>query len=125
MIVRLAVTAAALGLAASAAAAQTPSRAAGERIARTYCAECHAVGLHGRSPLADAPPFRQLSRRYPRGGGLNDLLAKGMIVSDESPQEEGGAPRHPRMPQARLDEAQIGELKAYLEWLQGRGDRRR
>lgn len=101
-------------------AAQTPRQAAGERIARAYCAECHAVGRAGRSPLADAPPFRELHRRYPRGGGLNDLLSKGMIASD-TPQEEGGSPpRHPRMPQVRLDEAQIGDLTAYIGSLQRR-----
>jgi mono/diheme cytochrome c family protein len=94
----------------------TAGEAAGARIARTYCGECHAVG-RGKSPLADAPPFRDLHRRYPPGGGLNDLLAKGMIAS-ETPDEEGGAARHPRMPRVRLDEAQIGELTAYLQSIQ-------
>ena len=97
-------------------AAPTARQAAGERIARTYCSECHAVG-RGQSPLADAPPFRDLHKRYPPGGGLNDLLARGMITS-ETPAEEGGPARHPRMPQVRLDEAQIGELTAYLRSIQ-------
>jgi mono/diheme cytochrome c family protein len=111
--------AAALVLAVSAGgaeAAQTPKQAAGERLAKTYCAECHAVAK-GRSPLADAPPFRELYKRYPKGGGLNDLLAKGMVLP-VGPEEEGGASRHPRMPQVRLDEAQIGDLTAYLESIQ-------
>ena len=99
-------------LAGGAKARPSPRQAAGERIARTDCSECHAVGP-GKSPLADAPPFRDLHRRYPPGGGLNDLLAKGMITS-ETPVEEGGPARHPRMPQVRLDEAQIGDLTAYL-----------
>jgi mono/diheme cytochrome c family protein len=101
---------------AGAQAAQTPKQAAGERLARTYCAECHAVAK-GKSPLADAPPFRALHKRYPKGGGINDLLAKGMVLS-VGPEEEGAAARHPRMPQVRLDEAQIGDLTAYLESLQ-------
>ena len=105
-------------LAGAAEARPTAREAAGARIARTYCSECHAVG-RGQSPLADAPPFRQLHRRIPPGGGLNDLLAKGMIAS-ETPNEEGGAARHPRMPQVRLDEAQIGELTAYLKSIQTR-----
>jgi mono/diheme cytochrome c family protein len=102
-----------------AAAAQTARAKAGERLARTYCAECHAVAK-GKSPLADAPPFRELHKRYPKGGGLNDLLAKGMVLS-VGPEEEGSAPRHPRMPQVRLDEAQIGDLTAYLESIQPKG----
>ena len=113
--------AAALGLGLLAGGAQarpTAREAAGARIARTYCSECHAVG-RGPSPLADAPPFRDLHKRYPPGGGLNDLLAKGMIASD-SPNEEGGPARHPRMPQVRLDDAQIGELTAYLRSIQTR-----
>jgi len=110
----------ALALAGQAATAATPRQAAGARLAKTYCAECHAIGAKGRSPLADAPPFRRLSRRYPKGGGLNDLLAKGQIASETPEEEEGGRPHHPRMPQARLDEAQIGDLKAYIESLQRR-----
>jgi mono/diheme cytochrome c family protein len=103
-------------LAGAAQARPTAREAAGERIARTYCSECHAVS-GGKSPLADAPPFRELYRRYPSVGGLNDLLAKGMIRSD-TPEEEGGPARHPRMPQVRLDDAQIGELTAYLTSIQ-------
>jgi mono/diheme cytochrome c family protein len=106
--------------AAAAHAAAVPARvAAGERIARAHCGECHALG-RGRSPLADAPPFRDLHQRYPTGGGLADLLGEGMIAP-VSPQEEGGARRHPRMPQVKLDDAQIGELAAYLEWVQRPG----
>lgn len=120
MILKLSASAAVLAMmfaSQAAAAGLTPKQAAGRRIAKTYCAECHAIGP-GRSPLADAPPFRDLHKRFPKGGGLNDLLAKGMIASD-APQEEGeGPPRHPRMPQVRLDEAQIGDLTAYIQRLQ-------
>ncbi len=69
--------------------------AAGERIARRACGECHAVGP-GPSPFSDAPPFRDLHRRHPPGG-LAQLLKEGMLPSDK-PQEEGSSPRHPEYP---------------------------
>jgi len=88
----------------------------GRRIAQTYCGQCHALGA-GPSPLADAPPFATLHRRYPEGGGLSDLLGEGMI-SPATPPEEGQPRMHPCMPQAKLDEDQIGALVAYLRAVQ-------
>lgn len=93
-----------------------PSPEAGRRVAQAYCGACHGLGSDP-SPLADAPPFATLHRRYPKGGGLNDLLSKGMIATP-IPQEEGPAPRHPRMPQAALDDAEVGDLIAYLQSVQ-------
>src|SRR4051812_3438422 len=89
---------------------------AGARIAQTYCAGCHATGRSGSSPLAEAPPFRELSQR----GDLLDLLSEGMIAGPGL-QEEGERRRHPRMPSAPLDEAQLGDLVAYLRSIQAPG----
>jgi mono/diheme cytochrome c family protein len=89
----------------------------GRRIAQTYCGQCHALGA-GPSPLADAPPFATLHRRYPEGGGLGDLLGEGMIAP-ATPPEEGQPRMHPRMPQAKLDDDQVGALVAFLRSVQG------
>ena len=88
----------------------------GRRIAATYCGQCHSLGA-GPSPLKDAPPFARLHRRYPEGGGLEDLLGEGMIAP-ATPQEEGQPRLHPRMPQAQLDEDQVGDLIAFLKSVQ-------
>ncbi len=104
--------AAILVLALAANAAERPALP-GERIAQAYCAGCHAIGRSGASPLADAPPMRELGRR----GDLMDLLSEGMIAAP-GVQEEGERRRHPRMPAAPLDEAQLSDLLAYLRSIQ-------
>lgn len=89
----------------------------GQRVAQRACGGCHAVA-EGASPLADAPPFRNLHRRYP-AGGLPQLLAEGMLPADR-PQEEGSRPGHPRMPEAQLDLDEVAALTAYLRSLEPR-----
>ena len=107
-----------VGVAADAARAREPhAQQQGRRIAKTYCGQCHALG-EGPSPLADAPPFATLHRRFPTGGGLEDLLGEGMIAP-ATPQEEGQPRMHPRMPQAHLDEGEVADLIAYLKAAQG------
>jgi mono/diheme cytochrome c family protein len=97
-------------------AQQSDAERQGRRIARAYCGQCHALGS-GPSPLADAPPFPTLRRRYPDGGGLEDLLGEGMIAP-ATPPEEGQPRMHPRMPQAHLDEDQVTDLVAFLKAVQ-------
>ena len=87
----------------------------GQRIAQRHCGGCHAVAA-GDSPLADAPPFRNLHRRYP-AGGLAQLLDEGMLP-EVNPREEGGRPGHPRMPTAKLDLDEVAALTAYLRSLE-------
>ena len=107
---------AALLLLASAAEASQASRiAAGRVVARRNCGGCHATG-QGASPLAGAPPFRELYRRYP-AGGLEQLLQEGMLAPEEAP-EEGSARRHPRMPQVSLGPDEVANLKAFLQSLE-------
>lgn len=101
-------------------AAATPSSATliyGQRIAQSSCGGCHAVA-DGPSPLADAPPFRTLHRRYP-AGGLAQLLEEGMLPADR-PLEEGSQPTHPRMPTAALGSDEVAALTAYLRSLEPR-----
>lgn len=87
----------------------------GQRIAQRHCGGCHAVAA-GNSPLADAPPFRNLHRRYP-AGGLAQLLDEGMLP-EQHPAEEGARQGHPRMPTAKLDLDEVAALTAYLRSLE-------
>jgi mono/diheme cytochrome c family protein len=103
-------------LAASAALAAEPGQVGmGRGIAERHCGSCHATG-EGPSRLADAPPFRELYKRYP-AGGLGALLAEGMLTPDPS-LEEGVLPGHPRMPMVALGIDERNALTAYLRSLE-------
>lgn len=105
----------------STARAEAPEIAYGRRIAQANCGGCHAVGA-GASPLADAPPFRDLQKRY-GPGGLSGLLSEGMLAPDPPP-EEGSISLHPRMPSVKLDVEQRNALIAFLHSLESAsGDR--
>jgi mono/diheme cytochrome c family protein len=103
-------------------ARETDAQTHGRRIAEARCGQCHALG-EGPSPLADAPPFATLHRRYPEGGGLRDLLGEGMIAP-ATPPEEGQPRMHPRMPQARLDDDELAALISFLKAAQAPDDQR-
>jgi mono/diheme cytochrome c family protein len=78
--------------------------ARGRAIALVGCASCHAVDATGSSPLADAPPFREILRRR----SLDDIeagMAQGLVTS------------HPSMPPYVFRAAEIDDLRAYLETL--------
>lgn len=77
----------------------------GQILAETRCAACHAVGLTGTSPMAEAPPFRDLHTRYPVRF-LQEALAEGLTTA------------HPAMPQIELQPDEIRDLIAYLESLE-------
>ena len=120
MFARMLVTTAAvlLALTGAAHAAERPSPdkvIMGERLAQEYCGGCHAIAA-GPSPLADAPPFRDIHKRY-RAGGLPQLLQEGMLEPTSLP-EEGSPRRHPRMPMAALGVDQTAELSDYMKSLE-------
>lgn len=85
------------------AAATMPDR----QIAESLCAGCHAIGLEGDSPHADAPPFRTLSERYPVRL-LEEALAEGIAVGHED------------MPEFQLEADQVEQLIQYLESIQAK-----
>jgi cytochrome c len=97
--------AATLSLLSTASHAGDPKARRGEAIALTNCARCHAVGRHGASPLAEAPLFRELHRRYPVTD-LAEALAEGITTG------------HPTMPEFRLDPDEADNLITYLETLE-------
>jgi mono/diheme cytochrome c family protein len=79
---------------------------AGRAFAQAQCARCHAIGAAGASPLAGAPAFRELHRRYPVEQ-LAEALAEGITAGHAAP-----------MPEFALEPAQIADLLAYLRTLQ-------
>jgi mono/diheme cytochrome c family protein len=87
--------------------AQTLSPAAqrGRVFVQTNCAQCHATGLIGESPLPIAPPFRTLHKRYPVES-LQEALAEGIVTG------------HPSMPEFRLAPDQVQGVIAYLKSLE-------
>ena len=78
----------------------------GFTFAQTNCSQCHAIGRVGDSPVPEAPPFRTLHTRYPIED-LAEAFAEGITTG------------HPSMPQFQLDPAQINDLLAYLNSIQG------
>lgn len=77
----------------------------GQAFAQLHCAQCHAIGRFGDSPLAEAPPFRTLGTKYPVES-LAEAFAEGITTG------------HPTMPEFQLDVAQINDLLAYLASVQ-------
>jgi mono/diheme cytochrome c family protein len=83
----------------------SPAAQRGFRFVQTHCAQCHAIGKVGGSPLGIAPPFRELHLRYPVES-LEEALAEGIMTG------------HPSMPQFRLDPGEINSVIAYLKTLE-------
>ena len=103
---RLTLLCVALALSSSAALAQSGRVQRGQTFAQTNCSQCHAIGRVGESPIPEAPPFRTLHTHYP----IEDLAEA---------FAEGFTTGHPSMPQFQLDPAQINDLLAYLDSIQG------
>jgi mono/diheme cytochrome c family protein len=86
----------------------------GKMIAISQCGACHAVG-QGASPLADAPPLRQILHGY-----ASEALAENFV--------NGVKLGHPDMPQfdfsPRETEALVAYLRSIQEPLQPARDRR-
>jgi cytochrome c len=105
-ILTAAVTALTLLFGVTASYAEGPQVERGRALAEANCARCHAIGGTGESPLAKAPPFRTLHRRYPVEN-LAEALAEGIRTA------------HPGMPEFELQPGQINDLIAYLKSLEG------
>lgn len=102
---RFVVAATFLSLLAAQANAEGGDPALGQRLAQEWCAKCHAIGLVDKSPLAIAPAFRDLHKRYDVED-LEESFAEGILVG------------HPTMPVFRFDPDQINNLIAYLKTLE-------
>ncbi len=90
-----------VGTASHPALAQSPAEQ-GRAIAEQQCARCHAIGREGESPMHQAPPFRDIVKRYP-AEQLGEALAEGIVTG------------HPAMPEFTFRPAEIDALIAYLK----------
>lgn len=89
------------------------SASRGRAMAIVGCGSCHAIDAAGDSPMAIAPPFREIVRRR----GSEDL---GVAF------EQGLVTTHPAMPPYVFGASQIHDLTAYLDTLRdGAGSRAR
>ena len=80
---------------------EQPSLNRGRMIAERECARCHAVGRTGQSPHAKAPPFRELTKRYPV-----EHLVEGIVVG------------HGDMPEFLFEPDDVEALLAYIASLE-------
>jgi len=81
---------------------QAEAAGRGRQLAAGVCASCHAIGPAGASPMAAAPPFREVVRRYPLDD-LEQAFADGLVTS------------HPAMPAFVFRASEIDDLIAWLE----------
>jgi mono/diheme cytochrome c family protein len=86
-------------------AQQEPAVQRGLTFVRVHCAQCHSIDTVSESPLKIAPPFRDLSRRFPIES-LAPRLTEGIIAN------------HPTMPQFRLDADQVNDVIAFMKSLE-------
>jgi cytochrome c len=95
-----------LGLAtAPAPAAEKDLTDKGEVLVKEHCSRCHAIGKEGNSPHPEAPPFRNLSSRYPIED-LSESLAEGIVSG------------HPDMPIFVFSAADVEAIIDYLNSIQ-------
>ena len=79
----------------------------GRDLAITYCADCHEVGRGRTSPVAEAPPFREVVKGWPVEF-LAEALAEGISVNQHENVE---------MPEFAFESEQIDNLLTYLDSL--------
>ena len=65
---------------------QQSPRERGRILVERDCAGCHAVTRTGQSPHTMAPPFRELSKKYPIEH-LAESLAEGIVVGHKDRPE--------------------------------------
>jgi cytochrome c len=82
---------------------------AGQALAESRCARCHAVGASGTSPYPGAQPFRVYWQRWTRPA-LFSALKTGIIVE----HDQSGV----KLPEMKLTEDEIKHLFAYLDTIQ-------
>jgi len=78
--------------------------AKGLTIIEANCARCHAIGKEDVSKHPEAPPFREVVKRYPP-----DNLAEALA--------EGISSGHPDMPEFVFQPPEINAIVAYLNTL--------
>jgi len=87
-------------------AAGDSETAAGKAILEKNCARCHSIDATGVSPLAKAPPLREVYLKYP-------------IEQLEEGFAEGMGSRHRDMPQIQFSPDQVSAILSYLGGITG------
>ena len=102
----LALAAAAIALAVTAAAQVHPDAKTGKKIAEKLCVGCHIVGAQapGATVPADVPSFARIADKP---GQTAAAIAGAIVVP------------HPPMPQTNLTREEIGDVAAYILTLKG------
>ena len=90
---------------ASSTEAQSPTVQRGKAFVLSNCSACHSIDKITASPLAIAPPFRNLHLQYPVEN-LEESLGEGILTG------------HPTMPEFKLDPGQVSDVIAYLKSLE-------
>ena len=78
--------------------------AKGRAILTAKCARCHAIEREGDSPLAQAPAFRNLHKKYPVAT-IAEALAEGIVTG------------HPDMHSTPFLQDEIDGIVGYIESL--------
>lgn len=95
---------AALNLGATGLSAQSSDIDRGKAILQKKCARCHALGMTDQSHHPQAPPFRDVVKRYPVEY-LAEALAEGIVSG------------HPDMPEFVFQPDEINAILTYLDSL--------
>lgn len=77
----------------------------GADLVRENCARCHAIDMTSISPRKEAPPFRDVVKKY-EPEALEEALAEGIVTG------------HNDMPEFEFEPEQISAIIAYLQSLQ-------
>ncbi|MCC6948825.1 MAG: cytochrome c [Bradyrhizobiaceae bacterium] len=73
----------------------------GKSLLTEQCGRCHQVAATGKSPLAEAPTFSEVMRRY-KPDQLEEALAEGLSTG------------HPAMPEFTFEPDDVAAILAYL-----------
>ena len=91
------------------ASAQDPKKTSailhGEGLAKANCAKCHEIGLSGKSPNPDAPPFWKFSS-----------YRSVTLIGWELMNEDWG--EHRTMPQFNVSVEQVRDILEWIRWVQ-------
>jgi mono/diheme cytochrome c family protein len=77
----------------------------GRALLTENCAQCHALGRTGESPLPSAPPFRRIGERM----DMDELMAR---------MREGLSSGHRDMPMFRFSLEDRRAIRSYLNTVQ-------
>ena len=78
----------------------------GKALLENNCGRCHSIAASGDSPLAKAPPLREVYLRYP-------------IEQLEEGFAEGMGSKHQDMPQIQFSTEQVAAILTYLGSITG------